>query len=108
MRKFALGIGAVAVLAAAAAYGLLIYPTQQFRTALDASLLKLPGDVTASYKTADYSLVSGRATMTGVVLHATGSWVSELPIDEIPLVKPSLHFPIPWAPALSDPTASTV
>jgi hypothetical protein len=61
--------GAAVVVAAAAGYGLFIYPDQAVRSALDAMTRKMPAGATFTYKDAHYSILHRTLTLDGLFIH---------------------------------------
>jgi hypothetical protein len=106
MRKIGIVIAVlVVVVAGAAYYALSIYPQQRFRSELDQAIQRLPQGYAASYKTADYAVAAGRATVTGIKVTGTGTDSFEVTIDQFEVVKPALDFGKAWADAAANPAA---
>src|SRR5713226_4882769 len=105
MRKISLWTAAAALVAGALYFGLVVYPQQRFHAALDLALQQLPTGFSRSYKAAEYSLLSHRATISGLALHAAPPRYLDVTIDTIELIKPSLGFLTAWSQAAAAPTA---
>jgi hypothetical protein len=106
VRKWLIGGSVVAVLLAGGAYyGLAIYPSQLFRAALDQTLRTLPAGQAGSYASAYYSLLTQRATMTGVAYHHADPDGFDATASEIDLTHPAADFAAAWARAAADPGA---
>ncbi|MGH7103329.1 MAG: hypothetical protein ACREFJ_13120 [Acetobacteraceae bacterium] len=102
---FVVGGVAIIVVTVALYAGLVIYPASRFRTALGQAQQFLPAGTSLSYKAANYSLFSDRASITGVVLRNSGPLAAELTIDKIALERPSLKLGNDWQQAESNPKA---
>jgi hypothetical protein len=104
MRKWLIiGVVVLAAVAGASFYGIEIFPTQRFRSALDAELAALPPGVTASYADAHYSVFPGRATITGVKIHHADPTPYDVSIGEIDAVHPAFDIAASWAHAAAAP-----
>jgi hypothetical protein len=118
MRKIGMTVAVLVVLIGAAAYGLLTFGPPEVRTAvnklvqlvvpqadirktLDEAIGQLPPGYTATYKTAEYDVVSDTLTMSGVAVHtADGVDVSA---EQIEVIKPSKDFAAGWSQARANP-----
>jgi hypothetical protein len=96
MRKLALGIAAAVVVAGAVGYLLLIEPSRQFRQALDGAIATLPAGYKLTYAGARYSLISHRATLSGVALHVASSPERLFKINTLAVDHPNADFPDAW------------
>src|SRR5713226_6871118 len=103
MRKISLWTAAAALVAGALYFGLVVYPQQRFHAALDLALQQLPTGFSRSYKAAEYSLLSNRATISDLALHAAPPRYLDITIDTIELIKPSLGFLTSWSQAAVEP-----
>ncbi|HUZ74040.1 MAG TPA: hypothetical protein VMU87_13740 [Stellaceae bacterium] len=104
MRKVLIGVVAL-ILLAGAYYGVAVYPTRVFRTGLDRSIATLPNGVTVSYRSAQYSLLSHRATVTGLDLRSIGPNAFELTVDALALTRPETDLGAQWSRAAAAPAA---
>src|SRR6476646_8080399 len=105
MSRIWLGIAAAAVLvAAASSYAVFILPEQRLRSVLDEQIQLLPAGVTVHYDSAHYSLMSGHATIAGVVVHAANEHPLDLAIDTIELENPALDAAASWSRAAVAPS----
>jgi len=105
MSRIWLGIAAAAVLvAAASSYAVFILPEQHLRSVLDEQLQHLPAGVTVHYDSAHYSLMSGHATIAGVVVHAANEHPLDLAIDTIEIENPALDAAASWSRAAIAPS----
>src|SRR6266404_474503 len=106
MSRIWLGIAAAAVLVAAtSSYAVFILPEQRLRTVLDEQIQHLPAGVTVRYDSAHYSLISGQATIAGVVVHAANEHPLDLAIDTIEIENPALDAAAIWSRAAAAPSA---
>jgi hypothetical protein len=104
MRRVGIGVLAVLVVAGAAYWGLGAYSDARLREALDQSIKKLPPGYAVTYKSATYSLIDGRAEITGVTVHAAlAAGVFDGSIDHIDLAHPNLEAGDRWNEARADP-----
>ena len=104
MRKILIGIVAVIVLAAGY-YGVAVYPTRVFRSGLDRSLVALPNGITASYRSARYSLFRRSAALTGIEVRGVAPNAFELKIDTLVLTRPAMDIGAAWSRAAAAPDA---
>jgi hypothetical protein len=105
MRKGIIAGAIIAVVVGGAYYGLAVYPIQAFRAALDQAAGALPSGTRATYKDARYSLLSGRATITGIAVHRDAPDNFDLTIDALAVTKPALDAAAAWAQAAANPGA---
>jgi hypothetical protein len=103
MRKLGLWIGVAIPIVGALYYFVAIYPQQQFRATIDELARQLPAGYTLTYKSAEYSLFSKRATVTGVAMHAAISDPVDVMVDELEIEKPNLDFATVWSDAVAHP-----
>ena len=113
MRAFVV-IAVIAVLIVAGGggyYALEIYPQQQFRAALDRSLMSLPPGMTGHYKDAHYDVGHHRAVVTGLTLHGEAPGDPWSPFDisaeTVVTTNPNLDYAASWARAQSKPADAT-
>ncbi|MGH7068001.1 MAG: hypothetical protein ACREFO_04360 [Acetobacteraceae bacterium] len=104
---FVAGGVAIIVVAVGLYAGLVIYPASRFRTVLSQAQQFLPAGVSLSYKAADYSLFSDRATLRDVTFRSAGPLAAEVLIDQVALDRPSLEIGNEWQQAESNPKAVT-
>jgi hypothetical protein len=86
-------------------YFLGIFTQSGTRDAIDQAIKQLPPGYTVTYKTADYSALSSRATLSGVVVHKAAPDPFDLAIDQIDVAKPAFDAGEVWSKALANPTA---
>jgi len=118
MRKIGLTAAVIVVLVAVVGYGLAVYGPPQIRNAinrivqigvpqadpraaLDELIRQLPPGYTASYKTAEYDVISDTLTVGGIVAHTADG--IDISADEIALVHPSKEFDSAWTQAKANP-----
>lgn len=106
-RWFVAGGVAIVVVAVGLYAGLVIYPASRFRTVLSQAQQFLPAEISLSYKAADYSLFSDRATLSDVTFRSSGPLAAEVLIDKVALDRPSLKLGNEWQRAESNPKAVT-
>jgi len=104
MRKIGITVAVVVVLLGAVGYGLAVYGPPEIRTAinkivkigvpqadprpaLDEAIRNLPAGYTASYKTAEYDVVTDTLTVTGIALHTVDG--ADVSAEQIAVVHPS-------------------
>lgn len=105
-RKWLVAGGVAIIVVAVVLYaGLVIYPASRLRTALGQAQQFLPAGTSLSYQAAAYSLISGRASISGVTLRNSGPLAAEVTIDRIALERPSLKLGNAWQQAESNPKA---
>jgi hypothetical protein len=105
MRKILTAVIAVLVVGGAAYYGLMIYPNQQFRAALDRMIAQLPVGYTVRYAGATYSAVNHRAELTGLSLQGPAPLSINETITKIIIDRPVLDFMDRWNQAQANPGA---
>jgi hypothetical protein len=97
MRRLALVAAGLLVLAAAAYYGLIVYPSHKFRVALDQDIARLPAGVTATYTTASYSLLTHKAAIRDLSVKADRPCACDVSIGEIEIGRPNLGLSDAWS-----------
>jgi hypothetical protein len=119
MRKIGLAVAVIVVLVGVVGYGLVTYGPPEVRTAvnkvvqlvvpqadirktLDEAIGQLPPGYTASYKTAEYDVVSDTLTVSGVAVHTADG--VDLSAEQIEVIKPSKDFAAGWSQARANPT----
>jgi len=119
MRKIGITVAVVVVLLGVVGYGLAVYGPPEIRTAinkivkigvpqadprpaLDEAIRNLPAGYTASYKTAEYDVVTDTLTVSGIALHTVEG--ADVSADQIAVVHPSKSFDTDWAQAKANPT----
>ncbi len=69
------------------------------------TLAKPPPGASGTYAGARYSVLTGRATLTGIELHHADPNGYDVTIEEIDAARPSLDAAAAWARAAADPDA---
>ena len=118
MRKIGLAVAVIVVLVGVVGYGLVTYgppevrttinkvvqlvvPQADIRKTLDEAISQLPTGYTASYKTAEYDVVSDTLTLGGVAVHTPDG--IDASAEQIEVVKPSKDFAAGWSQARANP-----
>ena len=118
MRKIGMTVAVVVVLIGAVGYGLVSYGPPEIRTAinkvvqlvvpqadirksLDEAISQLPPGYTASYKAAQYDVVSDTVTLAGVTVHTPDGL--DLSAEQIDVIKPSKDVTAGWSQARANP-----
>ncbi len=87
-------------------YGLEVYPHQRFRAGLDQTLATLPPGTAATFKDAQYSVLSHQAVVTGLTVRAETAGPSprriDVTIESIETTNPNLDFAGSWNKALAN------
>jgi hypothetical protein len=99
MRKLALVAAGFAVLAAVSYFGLVVYPSQRFRAALDQEIGRLPAGITATYASASYSLLTHKAEIADLSVKADRPYPWDARFGAVTIRNPNLGFPAAWAEA---------
>jgi hypothetical protein len=92
-------------------YGLEVYPQQRFRAGLDQTLATLPPGTAATFKDAQYSVLSHHAVVTGLTVRAETAGPSpqriDVTIESIETTNPNLDFSGSWNKALANKSSLT-
>ncbi|HEV2678516.1 MAG TPA: hypothetical protein VGV37_28580 [Aliidongia sp.] len=106
MRRIGLVVLVVLVLVGGGYWGASAYSNARLRAALDQSLQRLPSGYVVTYKTATYSLLSGKAEIGGIETHlALGSGPFDGTVALVELVRPNLALADRWNEAVANPAS---
>lgn len=105
-------VAGVLILAAGGGYyGLEVYPQQRFRAGLDQTLATLPPGTAATFKDAQYSVLSHQVVVTGLTVRAETPGPSpqriDVTIESIETTNPNLDFAGSWNKALANKSSLT-
>jgi hypothetical protein len=104
VRKWLVVVALVVAFAGGAYAALVVYPAHLFRASLDAGIKGLPPGYSASYASADYSLLRRHATLTGVRFARPEPGAFDVGVDRLEIDHPSTDFVTAWSSAAADPT----
>jgi hypothetical protein len=104
VRKWLVVVALVVVAAGGTFAALVLYPAHLFRASLDAGIKGLPPGYTASYASADYSLLRRHATLTGFRFAHPEPGAFDVSVDRLEVDHPSTDFATAWSSAAADPT----
>lgn len=102
--RILLAIGAL-IVACIAYAGLVLYPSHQFKIAVDQTLQKLPPDISVTYQSAHYSPMTHRASLRGVAIRPAATPNVDIAIDEVTVSNPNMDFMSSWSAAAANPAA---